>query len=692
MKRQRIGLFLALLSVVMLTVFFSVSAEEKFDSQKKERTIDRIYLQGFLPKAGMKVSEFLDTIQVPGNQEYEITKMGVWFPGGSILTPEEKLEAKGEYDLMLHLRPTGTTPFAEGINSEMISFDDAFSLYQNTAGYYQDETRKTCIWLTFQFQVPEEHSVWWFFSDGEEPALRISDMKRSPEYKLFSPGDQSSVGNGLPIPWGEYSCEVRKAVIEGTPSPVSTGWWFDLMENLQEITGLHQLDTSATRLMFEMFRGCKNLSSLDLSHFDTSRAEDMSGMFRECRNLKELDVTGFDVSNVPASRLNGMFHNCHDLETIYALKDTDWMQETGANSPWEPEKQGEPEGAMPLEMGGLPNLFEGCRSLLGPGGMSYHERKTSLQYARIGGGEEGYFTEKPLSAEIVATSMTVANRMDASIYARVPVQAKKAVLSYSNSQSIVPDWQEFIFSEMEMDPATGRYKLVVENIPAKEMTEIIRLEILDRKGNHLELIQTTAAGNLDFFDEEYCFRVTDYAKVLLKSSQAKYRNIGKAILNYGDMAQKFFKHRLNDLANPEGYLAKEMEALKPNAAYNAQIPENSAEIGYLGMALNLEGATELYLYFGNEVVAFDGDGNPLPVEDMGGRWRITIPNIFSNQLHRMHSVILIKNGKTYSFTACALSYANNMLASQSANKALKNVSRALYLYNKAAIACFGDGR
>ena len=63
-----------------------------------------------------------------------------------------------------------------------------------------------------------------------------------------------------------------------------------------------------------MFSCCKNLTSLDLSHFDVSKVTDMSWMFSGCKNLTSLDLSNFDVSKV--RDMSCMFSGCRSLTTL----------------------------------------------------------------------------------------------------------------------------------------------------------------------------------------------------------------------------------------------------------------------------------------------------------------------------------------------------------------------------------------
>ncbi len=68
--------------------------------------------------------------------------------------------------------------------------------------------------------------------------------------------------------------------------------------SLTTIEGIEYLNTSDVTDMVFMFRGCSNLTSLDLSQFDTKKVESMKGMFYGCSSLTELDLSSFNTSAV----------------------------------------------------------------------------------------------------------------------------------------------------------------------------------------------------------------------------------------------------------------------------------------------------------------------------------------------------------------------------------------------------------
>ena len=63
-----------------------------------------------------------------------------------------------------------------------------------------------------------------------------------------------------------------------------------------------------------MFRGCRNITNIDLSSFDSSDVTDMSYMLSECFNLKEINLNNLNVNNV--IDMNHIFDKCQNLEKI----------------------------------------------------------------------------------------------------------------------------------------------------------------------------------------------------------------------------------------------------------------------------------------------------------------------------------------------------------------------------------------
>lgn len=72
--------------------------------------------------------------------------------------------------------------------------------------------------------------------------------------------------------------------------------------------------TKALSSMNGLFKGCKNVTTLNLANFDTSNITDMHEMFKDCQRLKTLHVEGFNTSKVVD--MSFMFY---DVENVTKL-------------------------------------------------------------------------------------------------------------------------------------------------------------------------------------------------------------------------------------------------------------------------------------------------------------------------------------------------------------------------------------
>ena len=99
-----------------------------------------------------------------------------------------------------------------------------------------------------------------------------------------------------------------------TYAPTSLEQFFSSCSTLKTISGLEYLNTANVKYMSDMFAGCKNLSSLDLSKFNTEKVTDMRGMFSGCQNLSSLDLSKFNTEKVEI--MVDMFKNCSALSSL----------------------------------------------------------------------------------------------------------------------------------------------------------------------------------------------------------------------------------------------------------------------------------------------------------------------------------------------------------------------------------------
>ena len=83
---------------------------------------------------------------------------------------------------------------------------------------------------------------------------------------------------------------------------------------LPTILNVSGFDTSNVVNISYMFLECEALSSLDVSNFNTSQATNMNGMFCNCFSLTSIDVSNFDTSS--ANGMADMFNGCCALTSL----------------------------------------------------------------------------------------------------------------------------------------------------------------------------------------------------------------------------------------------------------------------------------------------------------------------------------------------------------------------------------------
>ncbi|MCJ1996949.1 BspA family leucine-rich repeat surface protein, partial [Lactococcus piscium] len=109
--------------------------------------------------------------------------------------------------------------------------------------------------------------------------------------------------------------KIKKIIFTG-PTKVSKSAedLFRSLNNLTEIEGLTNLDTSDVTTMLNMFRDCSSLVTLDLSNFNTKNVTDIRDMFRNCTSLTSLDPSKFNTKKVTDMR--GTFRACTSLKSL----------------------------------------------------------------------------------------------------------------------------------------------------------------------------------------------------------------------------------------------------------------------------------------------------------------------------------------------------------------------------------------
>jgi surface protein len=186
--------------------------------------------------------------------------------------------------------------------------------------------------------------------------------------------------------WNGYNTAIQKVVIDPSMKDAlltsmrrlffggmdSDAGIYNTLYNVTAIEGLENLNTANVTNMSEMFFGCYNLKSIDLSSFNTANATNMDFMFYYCGSLESLDLNSFDIGKLKSAYC--MFWHCESLQTIYC--NADWSRSA--------------------ELTSSTDMFAGCTSLVGGNGTPYYIDDVDHTFARPDGGRQspGYFTSR----------------------------------------------------------------------------------------------------------------------------------------------------------------------------------------------------------------------------------------------------------------------------------------------------------
>ena len=137
-------------------------------------------------------------------------------------------------------------------------------------------------------------------------------------YKKTLGENEYALNSGEEKPaWNKQGNNITRVVFDASfanARPTTCYAWFQDFQSLKQIEGIENLNTENVTNMAYMFRNCRKLAELDVTHFNTANVTSMSNMFRFCSNLTSLDVTNFNTENV--KDMSSMFYFCVELTSL----------------------------------------------------------------------------------------------------------------------------------------------------------------------------------------------------------------------------------------------------------------------------------------------------------------------------------------------------------------------------------------
>ena len=215
------------------------------------------------------------------------------------------------------------------------------------------------------------------------------------------------------------------------------------------------------------------------------------------------------------------------------------------------------------------------------------------------------------------------------------------------------------------------------DIPAKDMTADVTYKVVGGDGKILGEVTTSVA--------EYAQNLINSTDSSISSEQKAF---AKAMLNYGGYAQLYFGKNTDDLANASLSAADKSLASVTNSTLNKYTAAKSGSVSgltYCGSALLLEGTTKISHYFKltGSGYTFTVNGKSVDAIQDGDYYVVTTDGISAANLDDNYTVVASKGNSKFTLNYSALSYCESALR-KSSKDTLKEVSKALYLYNQAA--------
>ena len=91
--------------------------------------------------------------------------------------------------------------------------------------------------------------------------------------------------------------------------PIVTSFNFNEADSTVKLLWNNNIDTTQN-----IFRGCSDITEINLSNFDASQVTDMGFMFKGCSSLISIDFTNLNTANI--NNLQGIFDSCSSLTSL----------------------------------------------------------------------------------------------------------------------------------------------------------------------------------------------------------------------------------------------------------------------------------------------------------------------------------------------------------------------------------------
>ena len=238
----------------------------------------------------------------------------------------------------------------------------------------------------------------------------------------------------------------------------------------------------------------------------------------------------------------------------------------------------------------------------------------------------------------------------------------------------------------------GGYKFSIP-LAAKEASDIITAKVFGGEDSAITLIGERSGKDYTGTGVQYTLmRYFDWLE--MNGSDDNEKAVGATAKDYCASAQIYFKYNADGLNVSSAVDEVTADTLSSYIAVrDGELPEGVSIDGISAM-LESDNTLRLYFNFNNvnpDDLSFTIDGNNAVLKQRSdGMYYLALDEgVYSNRLQDMHTYSVSDGADTYTITASVLTFARSCVIKKKGTEAEKNIGKALYLYNRAAVAAFG---
>ena len=332
------------------------------------------------------------------------------------------------------------------------------------------------------------------------------------------------------------------------------------------------------------------------------------------------------------------------------------------------------------------------QGLKGNGNASAFTSDTSEYRVVLNDDGEALLTEKPAPCVINGVSGTFNDKIKLNYYFDIPesvVDEGGAYVTITNGATA----EAVTLPVEEADFVEGKGFRFSIPLAAKEASDTITARLFDQWGNELSIQNN--GGDTDYTKNGVQYSLAEYLTWLeIHAEDEQERAVGAAAKDYCTAAQIYFDYNADGLSVSSAVNTVTAETMSEYASTRkGDLPEG---VSIRGISAMLESNNTLRLYLGfNDVdpysfiYSIDGSKVDLKQRSTDGAYYLALESgVDPNHLQDEHIYSVSDGSYTYSIKASVLTYARSCVITK--NTKISNLGKTLYLYNKAAVAAFGE--